>query len=124
MATINEMIIEFLETLSDEDTLEMWNEFQESYRYEDRVYLIDEVLECFLNDLSFKEALECIDKDEFDTDDLYAVDTIYGWKTFNDIFDVVDLGDLADYIENEREDFGYCELEAILEEEDDEEDED
>lgn len=122
--SINERIIEFLETMDEEDIREMWNEYQRDYRYEDEVYTVSEVEDAFLGDLTFREALEAIDKDEFDLDDDYAVNTIYGWKTFCDIFEVVDLGDLADYIENEREDFDYPELEEILEEADEEDEED
>ena len=116
-------IIEFLETLDDEETRDMWNEFQRAYRYEDEVFTVAEVENDFLGDLTFREALEAIDKDEFDLDDDWAVNTIYGWKTFSDLFDVVDLGELARYIENEEEFFGYPELEELFEEEDEEDEE-
>lgn len=120
-----EKIMEVLQSMDDETTREMWNEFQQAYRYEDEVYTLDEVIDGFLNDLSFREALEAIDKDEFDLNDDYAVSTIYGWKTFCDIFEVVDLGDLAKYIDEEGETFNYPELEEIFEEdEEDEDDED
>lgn len=120
-----EKIMEVLQSMDDETTREMWNEYQQAYRYEDEVYTVAEVEDAFLGDLTFREALEAIDKDEFDLDDEYAVNTIYGWKTFNDLFDVVDLGDLAKYIDEEGETFNYPELEEIFEEgEEDEEDED
>lgn len=122
--TLNEKIMEVLQEMDDDAILEMWNEFQRDYRYEDEVYTLGEVLDGFLNDLTFAEALEAIDKDEFNLSDDYAVNTIYGWKTFCDIFEVVDLGDLADYIENEQETFNYPELEELFEEEEEEDEED
>lgn len=121
--TLNEKIMEVLQAMDDETTLEAWNEFQRAYNYDEEIFPLSEVCECFLNDLTFAEALEAIDKDEFDLSDDYAVNTIYGWKTFCDIFEVVDLGELANYIENEQETFNYPELEELFEEmEEDEED--
>lgn len=119
-----ERIMEVLQEMDDEEILEMWNEYQRDYRYEEEIYSVDEVCECFLNDLRFAEALEAIDRDEFDLSDDYAVNTIYGWKTFSDLYDVVDLGDLAGYIDNEEENFNYPELEEIFEEDDEEDEED
>lgn len=116
----NERIMEVLEELGDEDTREMWNQYcDERADYEEKVLLFAEMVD-ELSDLNFLEAIQHIDMGEFNTNDDYAQETIYGWRTFSDLFDVVDLGVLADYIEESEEDFGNWDLQEILEEEDEE----
>ena len=122
--TKREKIEQVLENLTESETIEMWNDYCELNRYDDRViWYMGTVLE-ELNQMTFGDAMGSIDKDEFDLDDDYARnDDLYGWQSFCDIYDVVDDSELADYIEDFDESFGNWELEEIFEEEEEEEEE-
>lgn len=124
MENKKEEIMELLEGLNDSDILEMWNEYCDRNRYYDmRVEDIGFVLE-ELDALSFGDAMSRIDRDQFDLNDDYGRNhDLYGWQTFCDIYEVVDLGTLADYIIDNDEPFGNFEIEELLEEDEEDDDE-
>ena len=125
--TRQEKIYEYLCEISDGATLDLWEEYCEDNRYDDdRVYYMD-FLEDYICGMSAFEAFKMgADNGEyFNLNDDYFQFTIYGIKSFSDIFDVVDLDDLATWIDDTENTCGDRDLEELLEEyeEEDEEDE-
>ena len=96
----DEQTLELLQELDDEQTLELWNEYCSEYgRGEDNIYYLDEWT---INDLFYNNPFGLLNSldDDFDKHDEYFKDGTYGLESFSDIFDVVDLEDLAEYILN------------------------
>lgn len=127
MENKKEEIMELLEGLSDSDTLDMWNEYCENNGYYgDMVHYMSEFDDYFAGTMTLS-ALQEIFRQDFDPFcDYFRMDCGSIEECFDDIFEVVDLGTLADYIIDNDESFGNWEIEELLEEdeEEDEEEED
>lgn len=117
--TKQERIIEILETIDESELISMWNERCEEYRYDDEEIFDMYSLDDFFGGMNFAEALNHIDIDNFSLNDDYFYFSIYGARSLTYIDDVIDLEELADYIEDTENTFGNSELEELFE--DDEE---
>ena len=96
---------EILENLSIYDLVDAWNRYCENNGYyEDYLYDI-ELLDDVLGGLSATEIIEKCG--EVNTYDDYFVDGIYGIESVDkyDVTDKIYIDDLADYIENNPDDF-------------------
>ncbi len=111
---MTEKIIDTIQCEEDDKIVKMWNELQDAYRYDEHIFYM-----WVLNDLftgqTVTDFLNAIDMSNFDLNNDYFVDSIYGLKSISDIYDVIDFDELAEYIEEEMESFGIPELEEILE---------
>ena len=118
--TKQDKILEVLETIEESELISMWNERCQAYRYDDEeifdMYSLDE----FFGSMNFSEALNQIDTDNFSLNDDYFYFSIYGARSLTYIDDVVDLEELAEYIEDTEDTFGNSELEEIFEEDEEE----
>lgn len=119
-----ERILEVLQGLGEDDTIEMWNEYQERNNYEDRIYYMSEVDEVVFCDrkMTLEEVQWLYDNNFYPEDEYFTYDG-YDIKTFSDIYEIADDSTLADYIDDNEEDFGNSDLMDIFEEEEEEEEE-
>ena len=117
MATVD-MIRDVLDTWDDEEVRYAWNKRCDNYRYSEQVYCMSDPNDIFA-EVSFAEGLEMfdhIDKDE----EYFSFDDARGkYNTLGDIWEVVDLDELATYIYDEQEAFGDDRIEEILEDDED-----
>lgn len=119
MEDIREKVLKVLEALDDDSTVDMWNQYcSEVNYYDDMIYSLDE---CTINDICYMkkpwDILKCLDG-EFNAinDDWFYYNGYGNVVSTDDIFDKVDLDDLADYIIDEENALGNSDIEAILEE--------
>ena len=123
--TKRERIEEVISNLYDYEIIEMWNEYCDNNGYyDDKVFAMSEVDDVVFYDKDLSlETVQWLQDNDFDpTDDYFAYDG-YDIETFCDIYDKVNEGELADYIEDNDDPLGNDEIEEILEEEDEDEDE-
>ena len=96
-----EQILEFLKGMEDEDILQTWQDLAYWNGSVEPIYNMEELDdimgECYPTDL-----LNKLDSD-FDINDYYFYDSIWGISSFNDIYDVIDLDELADNIDYVQE---------------------
>ena len=119
-----ERILEVVQDLSEADTVEMWNEYQERNNYEERIFYMSEVDEVVFCDrkMTLEEVQWLYDNDFNPEDDYFTYDG-YDIKTFSDIYEIADDSTLADYIDDNEEDFGNSDLMDIFEEDEEEDEE-
>lgn len=120
--TRKERIEEVLNGLSTEDIVSAWNEYQQANNYEDELIPMYELDDYFCG-CTVTEFLGKIDMDEFDLNDDYFRYTIYGIASVSDVFDVIYIDELAQYMDDNEEYFDVYEIEEIFEEEEEEEEE-
>lgn len=119
-----ERILEVLQGLGEDETVEMWNEYVERNNYEDRIYYmseVDEVVFCYRK-MTLGEVQWLYDND-FNPEDEYFTYDGYDIDTFSDIYEIADDSTLADYIDENEEDFGNSDLMDIFEEDEEEDEE-
>lgn len=120
-------IREMVEGLDDSDLVNAWNEVCDNENYMDDYIWFNDPDE-LLNGRTPSEVLNDIG-DSYDINDEYAVWTIYGLNSFNYTSDSncpIDVDMIVDYIIDNEEDFGDSDIEALLEqwnEEDEDEEE-
>lgn len=109
-------------TVNDADILELWNMYCDDNRYDDdHIYDMCE-FDCMAEGYSPTDLVNNLD--DFDVNDDYFVIGIYGFKSFDDIYEIVSNDDLARWIDDNDDDNGTGILDSYEEEygEDDEED--
>lgn len=100
-------ILEILEDMSDNDLVLLWNEYQDSNSYEEQLYDMSD-FEYIVDTGDFFETYEKIDHDNFNSCDDYFYYDRHGWIcSTSDPCEVIDLDDLACYIEDNIDDFDY-----------------
>lgn len=119
-----EELKEILKNLTENEIVNIWNEYCESnYYYDDRIEFMDD-FDCLFEGKTPTEILEQVDS-SFCICDNYFKFGIYGAESFDNPDDYIDYDDLANYILNNDEDFDNDEIQEFLDEnnnEDDEED--
>lgn len=112
---MREKLYDILNDMNDDDIVSVWNEYCENSSYFDDVIEYMDYLDDFFCDMGATEILEHIDRD-FSVRDYYFRSTIYGFESFRDPYEVVDVGALADYILDNEETLGSDELVEFFEE--------
>ena len=123
---ISKAVYEALENMEDDNILWIWNDYCDDNGYSEyRLYPMFELDDLFC-DCKVSDFLNAIDTDGFSLNDDYFHDSIYGLQSTSDIYSIVDIDDLAQYITDTENTFDQYELEEIFEEyeEDDEDEED
>lgn len=118
MEDIRKKVIKVLEALDDDSTVDMWNRYCSEVNYDDEViYSLDEWT---INDIFYMQKpwdiLRCLDGTFNVNDDWFYYNGYGNIVSTYDIFDQVDLDDLADYIIDEENALGNSDIEDILEE--------
>lgn len=106
---------DYLENLDQDDLIAVWNEYTEdSCHNEDRIYPMWELDE-LMSGLNFSEALSKIDTDNFDFNDEFLYDSIYGLRSTGDLDDVIEIDYIIDHVIYEDGDFRewYPELKKV-----------
>lgn len=112
---MREKLYDILNEMNDDDIVLVWNEYcYNTNYYDDNIEYMD-FLDDFFCDMSATEILEHIDRD-FYVRDKYFFSNIYGYESFNDPYEVVDVDALADYILGNEETLGSDELVEFFEE--------
>lgn len=121
--TKEERLQSIIDTMDEWNIIQMWNDRCDSYSdFEDRIYYMTEIDDIF-GKMWASEFLDKFDRD-FDGTDEFFRDGIRGLESFSDIYDVVDNGELIEYIIDEDEDFGDDRIREVLDSEDEEDEED
>ena len=94
-----EEIRKFLEGLCDDDILCIWNDIARYNGATNEVFYMSDLDEIFYG-ISISEFLGKIDRD-FDFNDCYFYDSICGIASTSDIYDVVDIDELAYILEQD-----------------------
>ena len=109
-------ILEILEDLSDNELVELWNDYCEYNGYEDQLFGMSD-FEAIVDTSDFFSTYKKIDHDNFNScddyfyfnscDDYFYFDNC-GWIcSTSDPSEVIDLDDLACYIEDNIEEYDY-----------------
>lgn len=113
---LKDSICEVLERKSDDSIIWMWNDYQDTIRGDDRIYPMYE-LNDFFCDTKVSDFLNAIDTGNFDLNDDYFYYSIWGVRTISDIYDVIDVDELADYIEDTQDDLSDSDIATLFDEE-------
>ena len=106
--TKQDMIRDFLFSIADYEVIDLWNEFcDDSYFSDLRVYHMSE-LDDLLRGCTATEVLESVDSDFSTYDDFFIRDDYDLFESHNDIYDIIDLDELIDYIiDNSDSEYGF-----------------
>lgn len=113
--TIVENIRVVVEDFNEKKLVELWNEFCDKNYYEERIYYLsdDEINDLFSN----KTPAELIRMgSDVDVDNKYFYFHLDELNTTNDIFDVVDIDELVDYIIDSDNDCNDADIRNLLDE--------
>lgn len=100
-------ILEILEDLTDWELVELWNEYQDHNHYEEQLFNMSD-FEFIVDTSDFFATYEKIDHDNFNSCDDYFYFDRCGWIcSTSDPMDLIDLDDLACYIEDNFEEYDY-----------------
>lgn len=111
---MREKLYDILNEMND-DIVPVWNEYCYNTNYHDDIIEYMDCLDDFFCDMGATEILEHLDRD-FDVRNYYFRFTVYGYESFNDPYEVVDVGALADYILDNEETLYSDELVEFFEE--------
>lgn len=111
---MREKLYDILNEMND-NIVPVWNEYCYNTNYYDDIIEYMDCLDDFFCDMGATEILEHIDRNFYVRDE-YFLSTIYGYESFNDPYEVVDVGALADYILDNEETLGSDELVEFFEE--------
>lgn len=113
----NTMLEEVIWSMSNDDFVELWNNFIDC-NDERHIYYMEE-LDLFFSGLSPSEIISRIENNGFSTYDDYFKEDIYscGFYSFSDPFSEVDFEELIDYIIDNDDDFGVYDIRELLESE-------
>ena len=110
---LKEELKETIKNLTDWDVIDVWNTYcQEISYYEDEIFAMAE-LDDIARDMSPIEILEKFG--DIDTNDDYFTNSIYGGKSFTNLYDVIYLDDLVDYITKTFNDCHSIEIQEVFE---------
>ena len=111
-----EAIKDVLDSWSNREIIEAWNERCDDNYYSDNVYPMYMLNDIFL-DGSFADNIDKFDRFDKD-DDYFTLDDSTGlYNTISDIWEVIDINELATYIYDYGKAFGDDDIEDILREE-------
>lgn len=123
---VKEKLEDFLEEMSDDDVIAMWNNYCDNNRYEDdRIWYVSD----FDDLMSGKLPSEVVEElsSSFSLNDEYMVFTMYGISSFsyvNDDVCPIYISDLADYILENDDELENDDVRDFLDEYAEEEEED
>lgn len=114
---------EVLENLTKWGLVGVWNEYCDSNYYDDdRIYRMGD-FDDLMSRCSPTEVVESINSN-FSTADDWCRATAYGWESFDDVEDVIEMDDLIDYILDNESPLGCDDIRYFLDEESEIEEED
>ena len=120
----NEQILAVLEEMADTDILEAWNNYCDNNNYfDDKIFYMSEFEDIFYNEKITLDFVKNLQDCDFDAEDDYFTWDGSDINTFSDLYEVADLGTLADYMDDNEDDLGIYEVGDIFDEEDEEDDE-
>ncbi len=123
---VKEKLEDFLEEMSDDDVIAMWNNYCDNNRYEDdRIWYVSDFDDLMQGKLP-SEVVEELSSN-FSLNDEYMVFTIYGIASFSYVSDDVCpiyISDLADYILENDDELENDDVRDFLDEYAEEEEED
>lgn len=90
------VLVNILKKLDDSQIITIHNEYCDNNSYENMIYDMDMIDE-LLYGYTPSEILNSLSS-SFDKNDTFIVDTIYGLKSYNDISDIVDYDQLAEFL--------------------------
>lgn len=106
---------EAIDELTRCEMIALWNEYCDANNYyDDRIEYND--IDELCCGLCPSDVINAIDLDNYNLNDDFAVDSIYGWRSFNYVDDEkspFDINGLAKYIVNSEEHFGYLDDDEI-----------
>ena len=101
------------EEVSDSDILQAYNQYARDNVYEELFPMSE--LDEFIGDKSYREVKDMMDDDFNENDDYFYISNSTGYYTStSDIYDVVDLSDLARYMSDNEDACGISEVEDII----------
>ena len=111
-----EAIVEYLENLSNDELLSLYNIMAREYYPDDEIYYNDEYFFNVFFENRVLEAVRAVSFGEYNYSDTYVKFNGYAnLETFNDVSDEIDISELAEYIKEHPEDFDDIELTNELE---------
>lgn len=120
MKTQNE-IKEYLENLSDYELFALWNEYQ-GENYDDCIYYMEELDE-ICESMNPTDLANKIFYGDFNPNDTYFIfDGYANLESSDNLDDLIDVDDLAQFIYDNDDDLNDDDLRDFLDEEEDEED--
>lgn len=111
---MREKLYDILNEMND-NIVPVWNEYCYNTNYYDDIIEYMDCLDDLLCGRTATEILNEVDRN-FNIADDYFCFTVYGYESFNDPYEVVDVGALADYILDNEETLGSDELVEFFEE--------
>ena len=115
MNRLEETIIEKIESFTEEQLIEAWNNYCDKNHYEERIfYLSDDEINDWFSDLTPAELIRM--GSNVDLDNKYFYFHLGELNTTDDIDDVVDESEIVDYVIDYDDDCGDFELRELLDE--------
>lgn len=112
---IAENIREVVECFEEDKLVEVWNEFCDKNYYEERIYyLSDDEINDFFSNQTPAELIRM--GSDVDLDNKYFYFDFNGLNTTDNIFDVVDVDELVDYIIDNDNDCNDTDIRDLLDE--------
>lgn len=112
---IVENIREIVEDFNEDKLVELWNEFCDENYYEEKIcYLSDDEINDFFSNKTPAELIRM--GSDIDLDNKYFYFHLDELNTTNDIFDVVDIDELVDYIIDNDDDCNDIDIRDLLDE--------
>ena len=129
MEELRDSLQEALDSLDQDNILDIWNQRCEALRYDDDRIEYNNFIDEILDGLKPSEIIDAVDRNYSINDDYMYWDGYGDICSTSDVYDVADDSEIIDYIIDEWEDCGYTEIEDVLtefeaeyyDEEDDEE---
>lgn len=119
---LKEQIQDYMDDhIDDCDMVEYWNNMCDDIYDNERIIYDMYVFDDMMDGKKPTDIIESVD-DDFSTRDTYFCDDIYGIKSFDDIYDVVDTDELIEYMIDNNESFGDWDIQQLLDEYDESED--
>lgn len=114
---LSERIRNILEDFTDDELIEVWNRYCEKNYYEEMIYYISDVeINNLFSDKTPDELIRMGFENDIDLDSKYLYFNLEEPYTTDDIYDVIDMGDLIDYIIEYDDDCGDLDIRELLDE--------
>ena len=114
MEKLRDELQEALDSLDQDNILDIWNQRCEALRYDDDKIEYNNFIDEILDGLKPSEILDAVGRN-YSTNDDYLYWDGYGYIcSTNDVYDVADDSEIIDYIIDEWEDCRYTEIEDVL----------
>lgn len=110
-----EKVKDAIDDLTGCDTVALWNEYCEASNYYEDMIEYNNIDELCCG-LCPSDVINSIDLDEYNPNDDFVVNSIYGWRSFDyadDEKSPFDINELAKYIVDNEETFGYLDEDDI-----------